>query len=340
MNSIIGVIIVLFVLGILFFVLGSCFCHFFGREESIEFAWLLGFVLFLGIFALLELPIELSGMAFHVLVYVELAVFAVLFVAGGAYCIRAYRSGGVRWQKPDRLTVVLFALILLQILYGMNNGIRINGYDTSYYNGHAINALYTDTIYQYDARTGAYVGSESYVHDCYPMLLAVLAKVFAMHPLVVENRVLACLEILFMNLIVYEIARRLTGGNREIANWTVGIHAAISILSYDFSETAEFYLWQRTAESKSMLANIYLPLVLLALVLLAKKLDDTCNWLILGSIVLAGVTMSISGIFILTAMVGVGLLSILMVQRKWNYLIRAVLCVLPGLAMGAIRILQ
>lgn len=110
MNSIIGVIIVLFVLGILFFVLGSCFCHFFGREESIEFAWLLGFVLFLGIFALLELPIELSGMAFHVLVYVELAVFAVLFVAGGVYCIHVYRSGNARWQKPDRLTVVLFSI--------------------------------------------------------------------------------------------------------------------------------------------------------------------------------------------------------------------------------------
>lgn len=340
MNSIIGVIIVLFVLGILFFVLGSCFCRFFGREESIEFAWLLGFALFLGIFALLELPIELSGMAFHVLAYVELAVFAVLFGTGGAYCIRVYRSGNARWQKPDRLTVVLFALILLQILYGMNNGVIVHDYDTSYYNGHAINALYTDTIYQYNARTGVYVGTESYVHDCYPMLIAVLAKVFAMHPLVVVNRVLACLEILFMNLIVYEIARRLTNGNREIANWTVGIHAAMSILSYEFTDTAEYYLWQRTAESKSMLANLYLPLTLLALTLLAKELDNRRNWLILGSVVLAGVTMSISGIFILTMMVGVGLLAILIVQKKWRYLINAVLCVIPGLVMGAIRILQ
>ena len=222
----------------------------------------------------------------------------------------------------------------------MNNGIIVHDYDTSYYNGHAINALYTDTIYQYDARTGVYVGTESYVHDCYPMLIAVLAKVFAMHPLVVVNRVLACLEILFMNLIVYEIARRLTDGRRDIANWTVGIHAAMSILSYEFTDTAEYYLWQRTAESKSMLANLYLPLTLLALTLLAKELDNKRNWLILGSVVLAGVTMSISGIFILTAMVGVGLLAILIVQKKWRYLINAVLCVIPGLVMGAIRILQ
>ena len=209
-----------------------------------------------------------------------------------------------------------------------------------YYNGHAANALYTDTMYQYDARTGLYKGNESYVHDCYPMLIATLAKIFFMHTLVVVNRVLACVEILFASLIVYETARRLAGGREDIANWTVGIHGALSILSYEFPDTAEYYLWQRTAESKSMLCNIYLPFVLLALVLLAKEIDNKCNWLILGMIVTAGMAMSVSGIFIIAAMVGIGVVVIMTVQKKWKYMINTMLCMVPGMMIGMIRILQ
>ena len=206
----------------------------------------------------------------------------------------------------------------------MNNGVSVHGYDTSYYNGHAATALYTDTMYQYDARTGLYIGKESYVHDCYPMLIATLAKLFSMHTLV----------------IVYETARRLAGGRKDIANWTVGIHGALSILSYEFPDTAEYYLWQRTAESKSMLCNIYLPFVLLALVLLAKEIDNKCNWLILGMIVTAGMAMSVSGIFIIAAMVGIGVVVIMTVQKKWKYMINTMLCMMPGLMIGMIRILQ
>ena len=126
----------------------------------------------------------------------------------------------------------------------------------------------------------------------------------------------------------------------DIANWTVGIHGALSILSYEFPDTAEYYLWQRTAESKSMLCNIYLPFVLLALVLLAKEIDNKCNWLILGMIVTAGMAMSVSGIFIIAAMVGIGVVVIMTVQKKWKYMINTMLCMMPGMMIGMIRILQ
>ncbi len=340
MNSITGIIIALFVLSAVFFILGSSFCCIFGTEETTAFEYLSGFVIFLTVFALIEIPIELSGMAFHVLVYAETAVFVIILTGCITYLLRQNRKNKkIIFKKPDQVTIILFVLILLQIFYGMNNGSRINGYDTSYYNGHAANALYTDTIYQYDARTGEYIGQENYVHDCYPMLIAFLARIFGMHPLVASSRVLACVEILTASLIVYEIARRLSDGRRDIADWTVGIYGFMSILCYEFEETSAFYLWQRTAESKSMLANLYLPMVLLAMVLLAKNIESKRNWLILCLIAFAGVSMSISGIFIITVMVGAGLLSVIFVQKKWRYLFRAFVCMIPGIVMAMIRIL-
>ena len=78
MNSITGIIIALFVLSAVFFILGCSFCCIFGTEETTAFEYLSGFVIFLTVFALIEIPIELSGMAFHVLVYAETAVFVII----------------------------------------------------------------------------------------------------------------------------------------------------------------------------------------------------------------------------------------------------------------------
>lgn len=340
MNSIFGVVIAIAVMSISFFFLGHCFCGCFKKKEEPVFLILVGAVLFLAVFSAIELPIEKSNLQFHVLVYVEGFVFAALFAAGAVYCVRnrEFIVPG-KWTSPDTATIVLLLLIILQVVYGMNNGIRINGYDTAYYNGHAVNAIYTDTMYQYSARSGEYIGSESYVHDGYPMLIAFLAKVFFMHPLVIVNRVLASMEIVLMNLVVYEIAYRLSAGRRSVANWTVGIHALISIFCYSFEEGRGFYLWQRTAESKSMLANVYLPLALLAMILLAQGIEQIYHWLILGLVAFAGVSLSISGIFILAAMIGSGLLAILMCQRRWKYLLNAVLCMIPSMIVGIIRLL-
>lgn len=340
MNSIVGVVITFMVISMSFFLLGHCFCSLFQKKEEPVFQVLLGAVLFLAVFSVVELPIEKLNLPFHVLVYAEGFVFAALLMACVVYCVRKGKFNiPEKWTVPDAMTILLLFLIILQVVYGMNNGIRINGFDTSYYNGHAVNAIYTDTMYQYSARSGEYIGKERYVYDAYPMLIAFLSKIFFMHPLVMVNRVFASMEIVLMNLIVYEIAYRLSAGRKNIANWTVGIHAGMSILCYEFDEGKGFYLWQRTAESKSMLANIYLPLALLAMILLAQGLEQLYHWLILGLIAFVGVSLSISGIFILSAMIGSGLLAILLYQRRWRYLFHAMICMIPSMIVGIMRLL-
>lgn len=87
-----------------------------------------------------------------------------------------------------------------------------------------------------------------------------------------------------------------------------------------------------------MLANVYLPLTLLAMILLAKEAESLYHWLILGLTALVGVSLSISGIFILTAMIGSGVLGILIYQRKGKYLLNAVLCMIPSMVVGIIRL--
>lgn len=339
MDSVLGVVLALAALLCYGFLLGSSFCALFQKRERAGFCLLLGMMLFLAVFTVTELPIEKLGLPFHVLVYVQTGVLLALFAACIVFCAR---KGVFReWKMPaasDICMTVFLLLILFQVIYGMNNGGRINGYDTSYYNGHAMNAIYTDTMYQYNPRTGRYIGLETYEYDGYPMLIAYLAKVFFMHPLVVVNRVLAILEIILANLIVYETAMRLSSGKRRVAVWTAAIYAGMSVFCYQFEEGRFFYLWQRTAESKSMLANVYLPFALLALLMLVKEGGALYGWLILMLAAIVGAGLSVSGIFVMAVMIGSGLLALIVCQRRWKYLPYSVLCMLPGMAIGITRL--
>lgn len=328
-------------MNIVFLLLGSLLCSLLRQNESLIFRWLTGFAFFLAIFAVVDIPIEVAGAPFHVLVYVEAGVF--LLIMG--YCVyRCVRMENGRWKlqwkKWDALTVIFIVLILLQIWYGMNNQIYASSYDTSYYNGNAINALYTDAMYEYDPYTGNYVGKAVQWNDCYSMMLAFLARVFRMHPLVVVNRVFGVLEIIGTNLIMYELAYRLSEKKRSVAVSTAAICAVIGIMSWGQSEVPGYYLWARLAESKSMLANVYLPLVLLGIVLVVKQMDRKYNWLLLALFILAGVNMSMSGVFMIPVLTGAGLLPALLYRRKVRYFVYAALCVMPCILTGAIRFLQ
>lgn len=210
MNSALGIVIGLAVLSCIFWILGAGVCRLMGRKEEPGFLWLFGMALFLGIFSVVDIFTEAGGAAFHVLFYTALAVLVIAVALGVVYLVRAGRKEGGSWMRyPARDVWLLLFLVLLvvQIWYGMGNQLYVSRYDTSYYNGNAINALYTDTMYQYDAYTGVYVGKAVAWHDSYSMLIAFLAKLFFMHPLVVVNRIMGVIEIVAANLAVYEIAR-------------------------------------------------------------------------------------------------------------------------------------
>lgn len=244
------------------------------------------------------------------------------------------------WYPARDVWLLLFlVLLVVQIWYGMGNQLYVSRYDTSYYNGNAINALYTDTMYQYDAYTGVYVGKAVAWHDSYSMLIAFLAKLFFMHPLVVVNRIMGVIEIVAANLAVYEIALRLSKGKRAVAVWTTLIRALIGVLCWNLGEVPGYYLWTRMAESKSMLANVYLPLALFAIVLAAEETEKKQCWIMLGVFAFAGATMSMSGVFMIPMLLGVGLLPVLLRRKKLKYWGYAVLSVLPCLAAGVMSFL-
>lgn len=342
MNSALGIVIGLAVLSCIFWILGTGFCSLMGRKEEPGFLWLLGLAVFLGMFSVVDILMEACGAAFHVLFYAALVMHVLVIAVCVYYLVRSGKRAGralIQYPACDVWLLLFVILLIVQIRYGMGNQLYVSRYDTSYYNGNAINALYTDTMYQYDAYTGVYVGKAVAWHDSYSMLIAFLAKLFFMHPLVVVNRIMGVIEIMAANLAVYEIALRLSKGNRAVAVWAAIIRALISVLCWNLGEVPGYYLWTRMAESKSMLANVYLPLALLAIVLASEETEKKQCWIMLGVFAFAGATMSMSGVFMIPMLLGVGLLPVLLRRKKLKYWGYAVLSVLPCLAAGVLSFL-
>ena len=342
MNSALGIVIGLAVLSCIFWILGAGVCRLMGRKEEPGFLWLFGMALFLGIFSVVDIFTEAGGAAFHVLFYTALAVLVIAVALGVVYLVRAGRKEGGSWMRyPARDVWLLLFLVLLvvQIWYGMGNQLYVSRYDTSYYNGNAINALYTDTMYQYDAYTGVYVGKAVAWHDSYSMLIAFLAKLFFMHPLVVVNRIMGVIEIVAANLAVYEIALRLSKGNRAVAVWTAIIRALISVLCWN-RRGSGLLSWTRAWQSrKSMLECISSAWRCPPIVLAAEETEKKQYWIMLGVFAFAGATMSMSGVFMIPMLMGVGLLPVLLRRKKLKYWGYAVLSVLPCLAAGVLSFL-
>ena len=233
MNSALGIVIGLALLSCIFWILGAGVCRLMKRQEDLGFLWLLGMAVFLGLFSVVDILAEAGGVAFHVLFYTALGEFVLVLALCVVYLVRTGKNKGgfrmIRYPVCDVWLLLFVVLLVVQIWYGMGNQLYVSRYDTSYYNGNAINALYTDTMYQYDAYTGVYVGKAVAWHDSYSMLVAFLAKLLFMHPLVVVNRIMGVIEIVAANLAVYEIALRLSKGNRAVTVWTLPISCSAGI---------------------------------------------------------------------------------------------------------------
>ena len=73
--------------------------------------------------------------------------------------------------------------------------------------------------------------------------------------------------------------------------------------------------------------------------LAAEETEKKQCWIMLGVFAFAGATMSMSGVFMIPMLLGVGLLPVLLRRKKLKYWGYAVLSVLPCLAAGVLSFL-
>lgn len=297
MDSVLGVMIVLLGLFMGFDILGAMAVKKLHIEVDFCGQVLLGFLVFTFIFVVIDVPMEIVQLPFDVLAYLVMAAWIVAII----YSLYKLK----RIELPSREVLSdnrVFGMLLVvgaEIWYGMKNAIYTSHSDAAYYNMSSLTAIYTNTIFEYDQFSGFLGNANTRAQDSYIMLVAVLSKMTNMHVLVMINRVLAIVEIVLFNMLLYEIALLLSKKNHKLAFFSIPMYAVISL--YYWISGGETLLWGRLAETKSMLANVYIPLLLFTFLLLTTQRENKKIWYCIMCAVMVGGALSFSGTYIMLA---------------------------------------
>ena len=334
MDSIIGIVIVLTCLFVAFYVLGAMLERKLDIEVDSFCRIILGFILFLFAFVVIDVPLEYAHVPFHVLAYGALFVWIMLAGYSIYYVRKIEFPSKAFWNENTTFGFLL--VVGVEIWYGMRNAIYTSYSDAAYYNMSSITSIYTNTIFEYDQFSGLAGFDPTRAQDSSIILVAVLSKISHMHVLIMVNRVMAVLEIVMFNLILYEIALILSKKNKKIAFLTVFFYFVISL--FYWMNGGENLLWGRLAETKSMLANIYIPVVLLCFSLLAGMREKKRLWILIMCAVTVGVALSFSGTYIVLAFTFYLVLSYWLLNgRKIQTIIYAALAVTPSTVIMLMR---
>lgn len=287
---------------------------------------LTGYELCMVLFQIVELPAHLLGAPLSLTAYVY-----VIVLAGFACFLIRTAPIGMPVSRPDRAEIVCAGFVAaVPVMIQFFNMVYGSMADTGQYIGQISTALYTDTIRQYEpfsGRASGYFDSQN-LFAAYEMHSAVICRIFHMHPLIYVHHVLAVMEIVFSVFLVYQSALLLFAGDRRKSQTALVVSLFVNLFSYS-PYTWSGFLFLRTAESKSMLAAVVLPLLFYDMAVLSEDSDAKAGRKALFLTVVFGLGICRSSAFLIPAALTMQLLPLIISDRKWKLLPVYGLCMAP-----------
>lgn len=288
---------------------------------------IIGYIFMSLCFQGIAIPLQLLKVSLSVTAYVYVFILIITF-----FCLRRMVKLHLSYKRGKEIYkdfLLLAIIILIQWIVLMCNMCYGSVWDTSKYIGQISTALYTDTMQQYEPYSGKIYSFFDW-KNCfivYEMHSAVLCKLFQIHPLIYVHRILASLEIAFVYIIYYNIALCLFNKSKVKTNMTILFVMVINFFAYSLYSWSGF-LFIRTAESKSMLANVILPLMLLWVIKIVNERKNNIFFLLLGTIIM-GLGISKSGAFIIPTALILEIIPILWINKRPKMVLKYSICFVP-----------
>lgn len=326
----------LFFLQILtFFSFGLLFFKFIHRNPtSITLTLITGFIFLFVIFGIISIPLILSSQKLSTLTHIFLSIVGILFIISIIICYKDWillsKNLLQILHKHSYMLVPLFIMCLLLQL-SIFNYIDWSA-DASYYVGKVSTDVYTNTMGHFDPYTGnaRTVLDGRRVFASFPEYNAVISQFFHIHPLKQAKLIMPQILALFTCMIYYQLGLLFFRGQAKKADFFVCIILLLDLYSYTTYTNATF-LFTRTHEGKSILANIIIPGMFFCFLLLWSKRDIVFSKQLLFIISLSSCIFSSSSMLIVPAGLSAGLLPWILKEKRWKSIPFYFLCVLPNL---------
>lgn len=330
----VGIILELLV----FFCAGSLLMRLLRMKAETSMALFMGYLLYFSVFELIAVPMTLKWVSLTCFAWVWAAVMVITVLTG---CIllhgqwaRQIREWGNVFRNHSWMLFLVAAVVLLQCL--MVAAYQDNTADAAHYIGTVSTSVYTDTLARYNPLTGVIQKKFNIRYDlsAYPMNNTVWCRLLGIHPIVQSKIVMAVVNILMINLIFYQMGKKLFRQDVKKADLFVAFVCLLQLFSYSLYTSGTFQL-TRCYEGKALLANVAIPAAFYAAVCLwmDEKTMNTWVFLVLASI--SALTFSGSSIIYPVA-VSAAVLPVMLFRRKLSWAIPYALCMVPGFLYAAV----
>lgn len=259
------------------FLLGNLISAFRGNKcKGISEIIAYGFMLMCVLFLLLAVPMIFLRLPFHVLLYSWIALTFLLCFISVFVSVRKNRYGELRREAvdfcagitADRFTLIIWIAAVLVIVFeaGLPTVRMHIDTDDARFIAEAMEAVEKDTMLLHHAITGKYIGfvpgeQIKDVTSPYPLFIALLSKLYGIHPAVTAHTVLPFLLIILSYMVYGMIGGFLTGGDVKKTGLFLLFLSLINLFSFETIYASGYTLLTIIWQGRSVCAMITLPLL-------------------------------------------------------------------------------
>lgn len=328
---------------LLFFCLGLLtFRAFHINVVSFSLTILFGFVFYFCIFGFFAIPMILTSQKLSALSCTMGIVSVVILVCTMFFCRKQFYS--LVQQVPTIIKEHSYMLIPLGIAFLLLQLIVFTHVDSSadgsYYIGKVSTDVYTNTMGHYDPYTGAVLSELDgrRVFACFPEYNAVISCLFHIHPLNQAKLIMPQFLAFCTLLIYYQIGLSFFKANKKKADAFVCVVFALDLYSYTIYTNSTF-LFTRTYEGKSILANIIIPGILLCFYMLWNHSSQKLSKMFLVLLSVSSCIFSSSSMLIVPVSLTIGAIIWIYSERTLKSIVFYVVCLLPNLVICLLYLL-
>ena len=306
-----------------------------------------GFMIMCVLFMLMAVPMIFMHVHFHFLVYSWTIVISILCVISAFVFIKGKRylpildnlSEFKRGIMSERFTFVIwlcaFAIILFEA--GIITLRMHIDTDDARFIAEAMEAVEKDTMLEYHAITGKYIGFApgEQIKDVispYPLFIALLSRLYGLHPAVAAHTVLPCLFIILSYIVFGMIGDFFAEGNVKKNGLFLLFLSLINLFSFETIYASGYTLLTIIWQGRSVCAMIMLPIIWYILLYISEKEEiGIYDYLILVFAALSCTMTSNMGSIFAPILIAVYALVRLMRRKVFKPFLLMCLCAIPSL---------
>lgn len=328
----------------IFFCFGSLFFHIIHKKvTSFTLTVISGFLLNFSVFEVVAMPFILLKQPLSLLTYSWMFFAGLIILISVISCHREWfklaATFSIKIREHSWLSIVLFVCIIFQMLLVFTH--MDASADASYYVGKVSTDVYTNTLGIYDPYTGNKLSYfyARYLFSCYPDYNAVFSQFFHIHALKQTKVIMPEIIILVTNMLYYQVGLLLFKKNRKKAAILVLFIFMVNLYSNTIYTSANF-LFLRTYEGKSILANIIITTIVYCYLSLYQDYCRKLPKILLLFVGLSSVAFSSSAMLMVPIAFAAGFFFFVILKKNWMSIGWYILYIFPNLATAVIYLMH